>query len=73
MLTFAWLLSSPQAAGVAYKVGKFPFAANSRAKTVSDTDGFVKMLVEKDTDQILGCHMYVLAYLSDFNLRGSNA
>ncbi|WFD29554.1 dihydrolipoyl dehydrogenase [Malassezia sp. CBS 17886] len=43
--------------GVAYKVGKFPFMANSRAKTNSDTEGFVKFLVEKDTDRILGVHI----------------
>lgn len=44
-------------AGVKYKIGKFPFAANSRAKTNNDQDGFVKFLVEKDTDQVLGCHI----------------
>lgn len=42
-----------KAAKVAYKIGKFPFAANSRAKTVGDTEGFVKMIVEKETDLIL--------------------
>lgn len=46
-----------KAAGVAYKVGKFPFTANSRAKTNADADGFVKFLVEKETDQVLGCHI----------------
>ncbi|CAK9786499.1 dihydrolipoyl dehydrogenase [Cutaneotrichosporon oleaginosum] len=44
-------------AGVAYKVGKYPFAANSRAKTNQDTEGFVKHLVEKDTSRILGTHI----------------
>jgi dihydrolipoamide dehydrogenase len=44
-------------AGVAYKVGKFPFLANSRAKTNDDQDGFVKVLIEKDTDKILGAHI----------------
>jgi dihydrolipoamide dehydrogenase len=44
-------------AGVAYKVGKYPFAANSRAKTNQDTEGFVKHLVEKDTDRVLGTHI----------------
>lgn len=43
--------------GVEYKVGKFPFAANSRAKTNDDTDGFVKVLADKATDRILGTHM----------------
>jgi len=43
--------------GVAYKVGKFPMAANSRAKTNNDTDGFVKVLADKETDRILGVHV----------------
>ncbi|XP_073976505.1 dihydrolipoyl dehydrogenase, mitochondrial [Rhodnius prolixus] len=42
---------------IAYKVGKFPFAANSRAKTNNDTDGFVKVLADKHTDAILGVHI----------------
>ena len=42
---------------IAYKVGKFSFAANSRAKTNLDTDGFVKVLVDKETDRILGVHI----------------
>jgi len=44
-------------AGVEYRTGSFPFAANSRAKTNNDTDGFVKFLVEKDTDKVLGVHL----------------
>ncbi|XP_070501090.1 dihydrolipoyl dehydrogenase, mitochondrial [Chironomus tepperi] len=43
--------------GVEYKVGKFPFMANSRAKTNNETDGFVKVLADKATDRILGTHM----------------
>lgn len=43
--------------GVEYKVGKFPFAANSRAKTNNDTDGFVKVLGDKVTDRLLGAHI----------------
>lgn len=43
--------------GVEYKVGKFPFMANSRAKTNNDTDGFIKVLADKTTDRILGTHM----------------
>lgn len=43
-----------KAEGIAYKVGKFPFTANSRAKTNDDKDGFVKFLVEKETDLVLG-------------------
>lgn len=45
-----------KSAGVKYKVGKYPFAANSRAKTNQDTEGFVKHLVEKDTNRVLGTH-----------------
>lgn len=44
-------------AGVEYKVGKFPFAANSRAKTNHETDGFVKVLADAKTDRVLGCHI----------------
>ena len=46
-----------KAAGVAYKVGKFPFAANSRAKINHETEGFVKVLADATTDRILGVHM----------------
>ena len=44
-------------AGIAYNVGKFPFSANSRAKTNNEPDGLVKILADKETDQILGCHI----------------
>lgn len=44
-------------AGVAYKSGKFPFAANSRAKINHETDGFVKVLADAATDRILGVHI----------------
>jgi len=43
--------------GVDYKIGKFPFAANSRAKTNNETDGFIKVLGDKVTDKLLGCHL----------------
>jgi len=43
--------------GIAYNAGKFPFAANSRAKAIDDTDGFVKVLACKETDKILGAHI----------------
>ncbi len=46
-----------KATGVAYKVGKFPFAANSRAKTNRDTDGFVKIITDAKTDRVLGVHI----------------
>jgi dihydrolipoamide dehydrogenase len=43
--------------GVAYKVGKFSFMGNARAKAVHQGDGFVKILADKETDRILGCHL----------------
>lgn len=46
-----------KAAGRSYRVGKFPFSANGRARTMGETQGFVKFIVDKDTDEILGCHM----------------
>ncbi len=45
------------AAGVAYKVGKFPFTANARAKTIAATDGFVKIIADAKTDRVLGVHI----------------
>ena len=56
----AWVGKTEQdlkAEGVKYNIGKFSFAANSRAKTNLDTDGFVKILTEKETDKILGVHI----------------
>lgn len=44
-------------AGVKYKIGTFPFSANSRAKTNLDTEGFVKMIADAETDRILGVHI----------------
>ncbi|MDI7862475.1 dihydrolipoyl dehydrogenase [Rhizobiaceae bacterium n13] len=46
-----------KAAGVAYKVGKFPFTANGRARAMLATDGFVKILSDKETDRVLGGHI----------------
>jgi dihydrolipoamide dehydrogenase len=46
-----------KAAGVQYKVGKFPFLANSRAKTNRDTEGFVKVLADSKSDRVLGVHI----------------
>jgi dihydrolipoamide dehydrogenase len=43
--------------GVAYRVGKFPFMANGRARALNATDGFVKILADKRTDRVLGCHI----------------
>ena len=56
----AWVGKTEQdlkAEGVKYNIGKFSFAANSRAKTNLDTEGFVKILTEKETDRILGIHI----------------
>ncbi|EIM80083.1 dihydrolipoyl dehydrogenase [Stereum hirsutum FP-91666 SS1] len=56
----AWVGKTEQelkADGVQYKIGKFPFMANSRAKTNLDTEGQVKFITEKETDKILGVHI----------------
>jgi dihydrolipoamide dehydrogenase len=44
-------------AGVSYRVGKFPFTANPRARTNGYTEGFVKILAESETDRVLGVHI----------------
>ncbi len=46
-----------KASGQTYKIGKFPFSANSRAKANHDTEGFVKILSDAKTDRVLGCHI----------------
>ncbi len=46
-----------KAAGVKYKVGRFPYSANSRAKTNHDTDGFAKIIADAVTDRLLGAHI----------------
>lgn len=43
--------------GTKYKAGSFPFKASGRARASMDTDGFVKVLADADTDEILGVHM----------------
>ncbi|KAI8906042.1 hypothetical protein EDD86DRAFT_211379 [Gorgonomyces haynaldii] len=56
----AWVGKTEQQvkeSGVEYRVGSFPFGANSRAKTIDDKDGFVKIIAEKETDKILGAHI----------------
>lgn len=56
----AWVGKSEEelkADGVTYKVGKFPFMANGRAKVNRVTDGFVKILADKETDLVLGVHI----------------
>jgi len=46
-----------KAAGITYSVGKFPFTANGRARALGETEGFVKILADKETDRILGAHI----------------
>ncbi len=46
-----------KASGRGYKVGKFPFSANGRARTMAETSGFVKFVSDAQTDEILGCHI----------------
>jgi len=43
--------------GVEFKVGKFPFSANSRARCNADADGFVKVIADAKDDRVLGCHI----------------
>lgn len=45
-------------AGHAYRVGKFPFAANGRAKCLDETEGLVKILSDAKTDRVLGVHIF---------------
>lgn len=47
-----------KAEGVEYKVGKFPMKALGRARASMDTEGFIKVIAHKDTDEILGVHMF---------------
>ena len=42
---------------ISYKIGKFPFMANSRAKAIDEPEGFVKILADKSTDKVLGVHI----------------
>jgi dihydrolipoamide dehydrogenase len=56
----AWVGRTEQqlkADGVAYKAGQFPFLANGRARALGDTTGFVKILADAQTDEILGVHI----------------
>jgi len=46
-----------KASGREYKVGKFPFSANGRARTMAETSGFVKFIADAKTDELLGCHI----------------
>ena len=56
----AWVGKTEQqlkAEGVEYKTGSFPFSANARARALGDTNGLVKFISKKDTDEILGVHI----------------
>lgn len=53
--------------GIKYKVGRFPMAANSRAKTINEPEGFVKVLSDATTDRILGVHMINSVSFKKFN------
>jgi dihydrolipoamide dehydrogenase len=46
-----------KAVGIDYKAGKFPFSANGRARAMLHTDGFVKILADKQSDRVLGVHI----------------
>jgi dihydrolipoamide dehydrogenase len=46
-----------KAAGAEYRIGKFPFTANGRARANNDTDGFVKIIADAKTDRVLGVHI----------------
>jgi dihydrolipoamide dehydrogenase len=46
-----------KAAGIDYKIGKFPFTANARARANGETDGFVKIIADAKTDRVLGVHI----------------
>ncbi len=46
-----------EASGRKYKVGRFPFSANGRARTAGETTGFIKFIADAETDELLGCHM----------------
>ncbi len=57
----AWVGKSEEqlkAAGVAYKVGKYPFTADPRSRANAATEGFVKVLSDKTTDRVLGVHIF---------------
>ena len=54
--------------GGKYKAGQFPFMANGRARALGETNGFIKILADADTDRILGVHMigpYVSEMISE--------
>lgn len=58
-----------KAEGIEFKVGKFPMKALGRARASMDTEGFVKVIAQKDTDEILGVHMFA-ARAADMIMEG---
>ncbi|MCA9094926.1 MAG: dihydrolipoyl dehydrogenase, partial [Planctomycetaceae bacterium] len=46
-----------QQSGIQYNKGNFPFRANSRARTLNDVEGFIKVLADANTDRVLGVHI----------------
>lgn len=58
--------------GIPYKSGKFPFKASGRARASNDTDGFIKVLAHKETDEILGVQM-IGARVADMIMQGAIA
>ena len=58
-----------KAEGVEFKVGKFPMKALGRSRASGDTEGFVKVIAQKDTDEILGVHMFA-ARAADLIMEG---
>ena len=67
----AWVGKTEQElkeSGVKYKAGQFPFMANGRARALGETNGFIKILADADTDRVLGVHMigpYVSEMISE--------
>lgn len=55
--TVGWTEEQVKEKGIQYKVGKFPFLANSRSRATGDTDGFVKIIADAKTDRVYGVHI----------------
>jgi len=57
LATVGYTEEEVKASGIEYNVGVFPFLANGRAKTMDETEGFVKIIADKKTDKVLGAHI----------------
>jgi dihydrolipoamide dehydrogenase len=57
LATVGYTEEEVKSSGVEYNVGVFPFMANARAKTMDETEGFVKIIADKKSDKILGAHI----------------